>query len=214
MAAMVARNLKVPHRLVCITDDDRGLDSSVIAVPLWDDHALVANPTYGHGPRCYRRLRAFSPEARQLIGPRFVSIDLDCVITGDVTALWDRPQDDFVIWGGQMSRRMGHWYNCSMWLLEAGARPEVWDLFDPLTSPREAYEAGRRGSDQGWVMHVLGWGEAVWGRGDGVYSFRRHILTLNPRRLPINARVVIFNGQHNPWTPEVRALPWVERHWC
>ena len=78
---MVARHYRRAHRFVCITDDAKGIDGDIRTVPIWNDFAHLRGP---NGVNCYRRLRAFSAEAADLIGPRFVSLDLDCVITADV----------------------------------------------------------------------------------------------------------------------------------
>jgi hypothetical protein len=43
----------------------------------------VPSPCGARQPSCYRRLKAFSAEAARCSAPRFVSLDLDCVITGD-----------------------------------------------------------------------------------------------------------------------------------
>jgi hypothetical protein len=67
-------------------------------VPLWDDYAQRPEPARRKNPSCYRRLRAFAPDIAATFGQRFVSIDLDCVITGDLRPLWNR-SEDFVIWG-------------------------------------------------------------------------------------------------------------------
>jgi hypothetical protein len=91
LRSMVERHYRKPHQLVCITDDGAGIDPRVRVVPLWQDHARLPSPHGGNNPSCYRRLRAFSAEAAELIGPRFVSVDLDCVITGDMRPVWDRP---------------------------------------------------------------------------------------------------------------------------
>jgi hypothetical protein len=97
--------------------------------------------------------------------------------------------------------------------LTAGARPQVWARFDPRRSPQEAKAAGRFGSDQGWLSHILGRGEATWGRHDGVYSFRVHIAPENPFHLPKAARVVMFHGRHDPWDAYCQQFPWVREHY-
>lgn len=206
---MVARHYDRPHRFVCVTDDPTGLDPAVEVVPLWNDFANVPSPHGGHNPSCYRRLKAFSPEIEAVFGRRFVSIDLDTVIVGDLSPLFDRPED-FIIWGETNPKSF---YNGSMWMMTAGARPQVWERFDPKTSPREAKRAGRFGSDQGWISHVLGKGESTWGRRDGVYSYRVH---LAPRggRLPHDARIVMFHGAVDPWSLQAQQLSWVREHWC
>jgi hypothetical protein len=100
-----------------------------------------------------------------------------------------------------------------MVLMTAGARKQVWDRFDPETSPRKAKAAGCWGSDQGWISYCLGPGEARWGKADGVYSFRNHLKSAT-RQLPGNARVVFFHGSTDPWTPGLSAqYPWVAQHW-
>lgn len=205
---MVARHYQRPHRFVCVTDDAAGLDIAVDVVPLWDEFAAIPSPHGGHNPSCYRRLRMFAADAGAVFGPRFVCVDLDTVITGDVAPLWDRPED-FVIWGETDPRS---WYNGSMFLLTAGARRQVYERFDPRRSPHQAKAAGRFGSDQGWISHVLGPGEARWTRSDGVYSYRVH-LKPNASQLPPGARMVMFHGQIDPWSAPARALPWVREYY-
>jgi hypothetical protein len=206
---MVARHYEAPHRFVCITDDPVGLDPEVEVVPLWPDFAAVPSPHGDKNPSCYRRLRLYAPDIASVMGPRFVSLDLDCVITGDLRPVWDRPED-IVLWGGTHPTTA---YNGSMVLMTAGARPQVWTQFDPHRSPELARRARCYGSDQGWVSYCLGPREARWSTADGVYSFRND---LRHRRggLPAGARIVMFHGRFDPWSPEVqRQHPWVQEHW-
>lgn len=217
LRSMVARNLRLPHRFTCITDDPRGIDGDVRVIPLWNDFASVPNPSNARNPSCYRRLRMFSAEAREVIGERIVSMDLDVVITGDLTPLFDRP-DDFVIWGGQTVQPgtrgpVYSWYNGSLMMLRAGTRTKVWTEFDPARSPALANRAGCRGSDQGWIAYCLGKNEPVWGTSDGVFSFRNHVLP-SKGILPKGARFVAFHGAHDPWHRNVqREHPWVADHY-
>lgn len=205
---MVARNYPHPHRFICVTDDANGVDPEVEIVPLWNDFASIPNPHGRHNPSCYRRLRAYASDAEQWFGPRFVMIDLDTVIVGDLTALFHRPED-FVMWGETDPRSF---YNGSMVLMTAGARKQVYERFDPRVTPMQAKSAGKFGSDQGAVSYLLGPGEATWGREDGVYSYRVHI---HPQgdRLPANAKVIMFHGKEDPWGRRAQQLPWVREHW-
>lgn len=206
---MVARHYPVPHRFCCVTDDATGLDPQVEVIPPWNDFAKVPSPSGGRNPSCYRRLRMFHPEIGTVLGHRFVSLDLDLVILGDLTALWNR-SEDFVVWGDTNPKTF---YNGSLVLMTAGARPQVWETFDPIQSPRLSQAAGHHGSDQGWVSYCLGKGEATWGPGDGVYSFRNHVVPKGSRP-PENAKLVIFHGNVDPWSPEAQRLDWVRRHYC
>lgn len=206
---MVARNYDRPHRFVCVTDDAEGIEEPDVELfELWPDLARVTNPSGRGNPSCYRRLRVFAKNAGAWLGPRFVCLDLDCVIVGDLAPLVDRP-DPFVIW---RSTTTGNPYNGSMFMLEAGARPQVWEDFDPVMSPIETRRARLFGSDQAWIAHRLGAGEAVWTPADGVHSFRNEIREAQGR-LPKGARVVFFHGKVDPWDAEARRLSWVREHY-
>lgn len=206
--SMLARNFNGPCRLTCITDDPKGISSEVRVLPLWDTYGSLPSP-HGHAyPSCYRRLRLFAPDAAELIGPRFAVMDLDIVVTADITPLF--PADvDFKIWGDTAK---GTPYNGSLWMMNAGARRQVWDEFDPIASPRKSLALGYIGSDQGWIGACLGPNEQKWSIRDGVYSFRNHIQK-SAYQLPANARMVIFHGAWDPWTQTAQRLSWVRKHY-
>lgn len=205
-ASMIRRNLTIPHRVFCITDNPAGIDEDITTVRLWDNPV----PHYGthHRPNCYVRLKAFSKEFEQIVGPRFVSMDLDCVITGNIDHLFDRP-DDFMIWGETHDINP---YNGSMWMMNAGARAHVWDDFDPAKSPEIAMQKRFFGSDQAWMCYALGPDEKRWSTSDGVYSYRCHIRPLGGS-LPGNAKIVFFHGQYNPWDADMQKIEWVMENW-
>lgn len=203
---MVSRHYPHPHRFVCITDDTTGL-YGVETIPLWSDYADVPAPSGPRNPSCYRRLKLFDPAIESLLGPRFVAMDLDCVVIGDLTPIFHRPED-FVIWGDTNPKTF---YNGSLQLHTAGARAKVWTEFDPVKSPFAAKAAGHFGSDQGWISYCLGPGEARWNCADGVYSYRNHIRATGI--VPTDARIVICHGALDPWVPAAAKMPWVQEHY-
>jgi hypothetical protein len=209
--AMVRRHYSKPHRFICITDDPKGLEPGIEYVPLWDDHANIPNPSWPGGPSCYRRLKVFSEEFGEIAGERFVCLDLDVVITGDLTPLWDRTED-FLIW---QTGNPNIPFCASMFMMTAGVHHRVWDDFDPNTSPRQALTCGMRGSDQAWIAYCLGKQTPGWGMAEGVYSYRDHVVKLHKGALPKDARMVIFHGRPDPWDyGVVQSSPWVKRFYC
>lgn len=204
LKSMVERNLDLEHRFVCITDDARGLEN-IDTIKLWSE----PNVELPQGkPNCYRRLRAFAPDAADWLGERILSIDLDVVITDNITPLVDIP-DDFKIWGD--TAKNTH-YNGGFWLMTAGSRPQVWEQFDP-DAPNITKSRGLVGSDQAWISYILGGSEQKWGTGDGVYSFRNH-LRQGEKNLPDDARVVFFHGHYDPWDRKVQARNlWIKKHY-
>lgn len=204
LAAMVRRHYPAPHRFVCVTNTPAGIGPAITIIPDAEHFRDVPSPHGALWPSCFRRLVLFHPDAAQWFGERFVSLDLDCVITGDLRPLVDR-SEDFVGWQDPLYRNQ----LCgSMMLLRAGSRPEVWAGFDSRRSPSVALAAGFRGSDQGWISYCLH-REPRWTAADGVLSFK---FDLKRGPLPPGARVVFFTGQPKPWSEEARRQAWV-REW-
>ena len=200
---MVARHYNKPHRFLCITDDPDGLDGGIETYPLWNDYREVPNPTGGGRPACYLRLKLFDPAMREVLGDRFVMLDLDCVVTADLSPIFDRPEEA-VFWN---ALNVSWPYNGAMLMMNTGCRPQVWEDFDPERSPAETQARGYRGSDQAWISHRLGRGEAVWTERDGVH----YLGAIRNRRVaPPNSRIIFTTGGTAPWT-----LPhmWVKRHY-
>ncbi|MCK5318047.1 MAG: hypothetical protein KAJ55_09035 [Anaerolineales bacterium] len=207
---MIERNLHMEHEVVCITNIPKGIDPRVRIIPLWTDYSDVASPHGGVSPSCYRRLKAFSPEMADIIGPRFISMDLDVCIISDITPLLQRTED-FIIWGSVLRTTP---YNGSMWMMDAGARKEVWDDFDPIISPKQTRKAGYHGSDQAWLSYKLGKGEPQWTpESDGVYAFRSDIKK-KKYHLPEDARIIFFQGHNDPWDSHSNKIaPWIKDYY-
>jgi hypothetical protein len=207
LASMVRRHYAAPYRFRCVTNTPAGIAQGIEIVPDTADFAGVKSPHGGRNPACFRRLRMFSAAAAGALGDRFVSLDLDAVITGDLLPLWNRPEP-FVGWRDPMHARQ---INGSMMLHTAGTAPAVWDTFDPAESPKIARDAGFMGSDQGWVSYCLAGRCATWGARDGVYSYRCDVAP--HRRLPHNARIVFFHGNPKPWDEECMRALWIRENY-
>lgn len=206
-ARMIKRNYKNEIRLVCITDDPEGI-TDCETYPLWEDCSKLMNACGAHLPSCYRRLKLFSAEMKEIFGERIVSVDLDVVITGDLTVLWDR-DESFIGWY-QKGTIHELAYNGSMFLLKAGEHSAVWDWFDPDGSPDLAFDMGWKGSDQAWISFCMG-RRAGWNKKDGVYSWRTEVMP-NGGGLPRGAKVVFFNGKDNPWDVNLqKQYPWIKK---
>lgn len=201
-ADMVRRNLSMPHRIACVTDMPEGLDPriDVIAPPHdFDDWRI---PTWRAGrPQCLRRLVMFAPDAARLFGERFVCMDIDCVITGPLDPLFV-DDVDFRIFRGTAP---GRYYNGSMMMMRAGARPQV---FSKL-SLDGVIDAGRKfvGSDQAWISLVLGPKEKTWGPEHGVHWWA------NRAAARANCRVMFFPGSLKPWKVAENGDPLVSTHY-
>lgn len=200
LASMLRRNLTLPHRLMCCTDDPAGIDPSVQIVPLPGDVKALGSMN----PKLY----AFHPDSAWLFGERILMLDLDCVITGNIDALVDRPEP-FIAWS--VPEASAGQFNTSMVLMDAGAFPEVWSEFDPERSLGEMRAAGFEGWEQDWVSLKVGSRGAKWARsGEGIESFTPN----RYRPLPEFARIVFFPGRASPGMAECQsAAPWIKNYW-
>jgi hypothetical protein len=199
---MVSRNLAMPHKLLCVTTEtDLPPNVERIDPPgKFEDVQPKWGPTK---PNCFRRLVMFKRNAQKTFGRRFVSMDLDCVVGGQLDPLFDRPED-LVLFRGTAPERP---YNGSLMLIRAGCRPQVYERFDQ----DGADISGEKfvGSDQAWLAHCLGWGEKTWSERDGVFSY-------GPlwAQMPGRARLLFFPGKIKPWTlAQIRLHPFVTENY-
>lgn len=206
LASMVSRNLKIPHRIICMTDDPSGIASHIEAR---DIGPVVSKQRHPKRPNCYRRLRAFSADAHEWFGVPagscIMSIDLDAILTRDITPLATRPED-FVIYGDTAVNTP---YNGSLWLLRLGSRLKVWRDFDPDRTPRETERLRMIGSDQAAIAAALGPNEARFTERDGVHYYSRIMKTYGGK-LPAGTRIVFFIGPNDPAKCK---LPWAVEHY-
>lgn len=202
---MVAAHLAQPHEFVCVTDRPEALAGDMRTVRL--DRTTFVPATR------YAKLMLFRPDIASVIGDRMLYLDLDCVVTGALDPIVDRPEP-LVLWRnpnfGQKRRAR---YNSSIILLSAGARPELWATFDPNRHPAKLRQEWG-GTDQAWISTKVGPEEAHWTAADGVYGAGRlcDVVAGVGTELPADARVVFFPGSREPTMPSVvERHPWITR---
>lgn len=194
---MLEAKMSIPFRMVCLTDDSRGIECETR--PLW---AVPRVNLPDRKPNCFVRLPLFAPRVAEEFGDLIVSIDLDCAILQDLAPLLT--EEKFKAARGYRSHLCG-----SMWQLRAG-HPHadvLWD-FDPVESvrliaskthvhPIRGSTHKLSGSDQAWMSIKIP-NAPLWTEDDGVYQY----LEMKPqqkRNPPKNARVVFFAGSAKPW---------------
>jgi hypothetical protein len=206
---MIARNLPVPHRFICVADRPEGFSDAVEVFKTPPEAVKVGElrtPEAQHFPSCYRRLWMFSPDAVAL-GERVLLIDIDLVAVSDLSPLFDR-DEDFVGWRPRQSWGTNKRFGGGLYLLRTGARTNVWTDFKGPKSICEARTAGFRGSDQAWISYKLSDSEVCYPNELGIYSIRD--MKDGKCALPSDALLVQFNGRVKPWQSP---LPWVKEHW-
>jgi len=211
---MVARNLTIPHRRVCVTHRPDLIDFMETA-PL--DLAK-------HVPGlCTVKLQAHKPGGIAKEGDRILLMDIDMVATGNLDPLVAR--DEPAVWwknpnyaeGGRRGFIQG-----SMQLFTVGATAHLWSDF---CSKRTPAMLNRRfgGGEQAWISERMNtawpepgweWDVPHWTEADGVYGAGRLVNGQMGEgvqsELPENARIVFTPGDRSPSQPEMQAKhPWI-----
>lgn len=198
--SMVERNLTIPHRLVCVTDDPRGLDPAIERRPI--EHSELTG--------WWHKLTLFKPRFYDLEGATLF-LDLDIVIVGGLDAFFQH-EGEFCI----ISNWKPNYYNSAVFRLNIGAYPEVWEAFEK----RHDEVAERLHGDQDWMTEMIpnatGWPDG-W-----VVSYKKHCVPLGAGGIagvPRDARIVAFHG--SPRQHEIKdgpldeweQAPWINDYW-
>jgi hypothetical protein len=212
--AMVARNLTLPHRFVCLTDDPGGIRSEVECRPLPAIELADAPPRSG-----WRKLSCLSPELDDLGEVLF--LDLDLVIVASIDALFVHPGAFCIIenWT-QPGRGVG---NSSVFRFRAGAHRDVLERF--RAEPAQIIDSWP--NEQTYLSRAVG-GVTYWPQG-WCRSFKHDCLPARPlrpfrqARIPAGARIIVFHGEPKP--PEaargvwrkcrtgLRPVSWIDEYW-
>jgi hypothetical protein len=195
----VRAHLTGDFRFVCLTDDARGLDPGIQALPI--PEIGCTPPMWRHG--AWPKLGVFSADLHGLRG-RALFIDLDTVICGPLDDFLTLPGRLIVLDGGQNWRpgsdgRAAPLVATGIFAFTLGTLGHIVTEFqrDPMGHfARDDLEQAFVGR---MVPDVAFW-PAPW-----VQSFKRHLrqpIGLDrlrpPRRPPPQARVIAFHGEPRP----------------
>lgn len=213
--AMVARNLSLPHRFVCLTDDPRGIRPEVECRPLPTIELAGAPPHSG-----WRKLSCLGPALDDLDG-QVLFLDLDLVIVAGIDCLFDLPGAFCIIenWT-QPGRGVG---NSSVFRFQAGAHRVVLERF----CADAARIIGSYPNEQTYLSRSVG--EVTFWPQSWCRSFKHDCLPARPWRafrqakIPAGAKIIVFHGEPKPpdaarglW-PEsltgLRPVRWVDEYW-
>lgn len=165
LRASVARNLKMPHRFVVLTDRPG----------LYRDHDAILLPLGLSG--WWNKLALFRPG---MFEGRVVYLDLDVAIVGPLDGLAERKGTIHLKdWGWAKND-----YGSGLMVWDAGEHSDAWER--RLNEPGPAWE--RFKGDQDWLTHLGGWDAVAF---PAACSYRYHCKD-GP---PAGASVVLFHGR-------------------
>ena len=219
---MINNHLTIPFEFYCITDDSNGLYPEVNVLDLEIEEGLKG---------WWYKLQLFKTDFYGLSG-QAMFVDLDVVIINNIDPLFETNKNDFMI---IRDLKPGLIYNSSVFKLELGSQPHVWEEF---LADKESIIARMHG-DQDWISEVVN-DAKLWPK-NWVVSFKKECNARNKNSYgalgrflrskgfflpkgeavpPKEAKIVYFHGKPDPhdvaetsyemW----RKAPWIKKEWA
>jgi hypothetical protein len=125
---------------ICITDNPKDLSNEIEVIPLWDKCKNLGG--------CYNRMFIFSKEMKNLIGNKFLTIDLDTTFIKDFSYLFNN---------NKTTVHKTSVYHPGISLIIAGDLSEVWESFYNTDIPKNIQNSRVEfnGTDQAWFNYYL-----------------------------------------------------------
>lgn len=227
----VRRNLSQPVRFLCMTEETDGLHPDIEVLPLPVEpyaEPMGAALAVANRQGAMRKVSLFRPGlVPDLDGP-FLGFDLDVVITGDLTPIWQMPADKIAMRHDWTEKRKGRPTGHGSVFRFDPARHGY--LYNDLAANPYAEVEEARGSEQRYTSHkAMDNDDFAYIPGELVVSFKYDCLGLPPINylrdpiLPTEARVVCFHGRpkmseavtgyKGSWIRHSRPCAWLKDHW-
>lgn len=189
---MVEKNLKIPHRFVCFTDNDAGLADGIEVrdLPPFEEKKIP--------DKAWRKLSLFNEKLADLEGTALF-LDLDIVIKGDLSPFFEKEGEFIIIKDWDFPKDIIG--NSSVFRFEIGKHPDVLENFYKEDNTiRDRYK-----NEQAFLSNminnkgILSYWDKSW-----CVSFKRNCLRpfpLNFFQMPIdpeNAKIIVFHGRPTP----------------
>ena len=217
--AMVEKNLTIPHRFVCFTENAKGLNENIEVRPLPEMSLDKDLPERG-----WRKLTVFQEKLADLEG-QALFIDVDVVIKGSIDAFFEEEGEFLIIKDWDFPKDIVG--NSSVFRFDIGKYPDI------LTNFIENGEAvrTRHRNEQAYLSYavhqkgILKYWPSSW-----CISFKRGCLRKFPMnfflqpKFPQDAKIIIFHGRPTPsqalkgyWGKMglryVKPTKWIANYW-
>lgn len=201
---MVARNITPPFRVICFTDDSRGIRPEVTCFGLPE----LGCPVPTNAPGKFRKVSLWNQDLFGLTGTALF-IDLDVVITGNLDDLFSFGNPDDVVLARNWIKPLERLGQTSVFRFPIGKHGYM--LEDFRRDPEGL--AGKYQFEQRYVTNCIRGGVKFF-PSEWIRHFRLNCLGpwplryLRPAPLPPGARIVMFPGKPDPedamlgrWSP-------------
>ena len=189
---MVERNLKIPHRFVCFTDNAEGINPNI------EIREIPPLNEEGIPDRMWKKLTVFNEKLADLTG-QALFLDLDIIIRDDLTPFFEAEGEFLIIKDWDFPKDVIG--NSSVFRFEIGKYPDVLEYF-VNNGEKVRSEVRNEQAYLSYKMHekgILKYWDKSW-----CVSFKRQCLHKFPLnyflepKFPQNAKIIIFHGRPTP----------------
>lgn len=216
--SMVKRNLSYSFKMVCFTDDFKGIDEEIICKPIPE-----MNLPGGIPERMWKKLSTLKSDLYGLKGTALF-LDLDIVVVDSLDPFFEMEGDFIIIKDYRKQWRITG--NSSVYRFEIGTHGYVFDNFlQNFDSIRKQHRNEQEYLTQAiYDKQGIKYWPAHW-----CPSYKYDAVSRIPfafwvkPRIPEGAKILIFHGEINPhkaihggfgkWYRYVRSAPWIETYW-
>ena len=210
--SMVKRNLTIPHKFVCLTDDPKGIDKDIKILPL---------PKELTGWWCKPYM--YSADLPLAFDSTILYMDLDVVISGNLNKLFEYETNNWCVIRDFTRAMQPKWekYNSSVVRFKLGELRHVWEDF--IKDPKKIIQS--HFGDQDWLWTSAKGTAKTW-PDEWIQSWKWEIrkdrsLASGPRHNrkfskveevepPSQCCICVFHGDPNPHNCDD---PWVRNNW-
>ena len=218
---MVSRNLSLPFRFVCFTEDNSGIRGEVEIQPLSE---LDLPVNLADAPeRGWRKLTVFKKDFGGLSG-KTLFLDLDVVIVDNIDDFFMTKGDFLIAHDKKNPTKIEG--NSSVFRFEIGQYPQILSYFEK-NSEQVKSEVRHEQAYLSREIHKLG--KLKYWQDEWVPSFKYRCCPswikswFKAPFIPQGAKVIIFHGLPNPpeaikgisgkWYRHIQPAPWIAKHW-
>lgn len=216
--AMVSRNLSVPFRFVCFTEDSEGIDDEVEVQPLPELDLPVGTPERG-----WRKLTVFKEDFGGLTS-KTLFLDLDVLIVDNINEFFT-VKGDFLIAHDKKSPSKIEG-NSSVFRFEIGQYPKILSYFEQNS---EKVKTQVRHEQAYLSREINKIGKLKYWQDEWVPSFKYHCCPswikswFQAPVIPPGAKIILFHGLPSPpeaikgisgkWYRHIQPSPWIAKYW-
>jgi hypothetical protein len=210
---MAKRNITLPFRFVCLTDDPAGIEEGVetMPIPAFEDPP----PEYYKSCQAWRKLSLFDDPLFD-IGGKILFLDLDVVIVGNIDCFFSFSDKLAIIENWSQPRRLIG--QASAFCFEKGKYKHLLEKY----RTRQDEVVQNYLTEQVYITRALGEGNFDYFPDEWCRSFKIHCMPgglwnsfVTPTKIPKGARIIVFHGNPNPADAVVgvwgKPVPWYKK---